>query len=364
MGQIMAQAELIGLRRGARPGGRKWVLTNGCFDGLHGGHVDTIQFAASQGDVLVVAVDTDEAVRALKGPHRPIQGCKERMEIVAALAGVDYVTSFGTAAEPSVEPLVAALAPEVLAKGGDYRLDEVVGGAIVTHAGGRVVLAPVREGVSSTKLHQKRREGLEGREGCEGSEGCACPISTPRSAIDWVLVDLDGVLVDFVGSMARVLGRRWDPAACRGEYDPGKLFGCDTDLFSVFGADFWETADWMPDGKRIWDVVRAAVQDGRKILICSSPTHETGSVTGKLRWIERELGGAWTRQYVFTPRKEALARPGVLLIDDCDAVVQAFEAAGGSALLVPRPWNSMHGWSGPTDWTAYIDGALSGAEVK
>ncbi len=320
---------------------RTYVLTNGCFDILHRGHLQTLQFAARQGDFLIVGVNTDESIRTLKGPHRPIQKLADRMAIIAGLECVNFVVPFGTAEDPSVEPLVKLLEPDVLVKGGDYTHGTVVGGAVVEHQGGRVVIGPVVPGVSTTgTVEALKRESVEAGTGLTPLTS-GTPAAATRAPL--ALIDLDGVLVDFVGSMSRALNLPWKPEECRGEYDPGKMFGVPTDLFSLFGPDFWEAADWMPDGREIWSTVLRLFGE-ENVYLCSSPTHESSSPMGKLRWIERNLDGKWSRRYIFTPCKAVLARRGVMLVDDCDAIVQSFQAADGRAVLVPRPWNSL--WHG------------------
>src|ERR1019366_7398128 len=116
--------------------GQRVVFTNGCFDLLHAGHTRLLEDARKLGDVLIVAVNSDGSVRALKGPDRPLQPEMERAEVLAALAAVDYVTIFD---DPSVLGVVTRMLPDVLVKGGDYTPDKVVGHAEVEAAGGRVV---------------------------------------------------------------------------------------------------------------------------------------------------------------------------------------------------------------------------------
>lgn len=120
-----------------RQGGATVVLANGCFDVLHVGHVRYLRGARELGDVLVVAVNGDEAVRALKGAGRPVMPAVERAEIVAALEGVDFVTVFATL---TVEPVLRALRPDVHAKGTDYTEETVPERAIVAEYGGRVAI--------------------------------------------------------------------------------------------------------------------------------------------------------------------------------------------------------------------------------
>lgn len=328
----------------APPRQEKIALTNGCFDVLTPAHFDLIRFARAQGDVLVVAVNSDESVRALKGPNRPIHNERDRAACVAAIQGVDYVVLFGTAENPSVEPVVEEINPDVLVKGGNYRIDEVVGRAFVERSGGRVVISPERPGVSTTATLEKLRD--------------TCPVArVPKLSVQdgpratgherrLILLDMDGVLVDFPGEIIRRLCPEKSYADFRGEYDLGKALGLPTDLYSMVGPDFWESAPWMDDGKAILNTCEQEV-GAERVILCSSPTHESSSAMGKLRWIEHHLGEDWLRRYIFTPCKWACARPGAILIDDSDAQVTAFREHGGSAFLVPRPWNSL--WRQITD---------------
>jgi D-glycero-beta-D-manno-heptose 1-phosphate adenylyltransferase len=129
--------------------GRCVVLTNGCFDLLHPGHTRLFAEARALGDVLVVAMNSDRSLRALKGNSRALQPEDERAEILAALAVVDYVTIFD---DPSVLSVVARMLPSVLVKGGHYTLDQIVGRNEVEAAGGRVVSIPIVPGYSTTAI--------------------------------------------------------------------------------------------------------------------------------------------------------------------------------------------------------------------
>ncbi|MSQ97206.1 MAG: D-glycero-beta-D-manno-heptose 1-phosphate adenylyltransferase [Gemmataceae bacterium] len=133
----------------ARARGQRIVFTNGCFDLLHVGHVTYLQQAATLGDVLIIGVNSDRSVRELKGPKRPVIEEHDRAALLAALSCVDYVTIFD---EATPESLVRRLKPDVLAKGGDYTVAEVVGGDFVRAQGGRVVIIPLVPGVSTTKI--------------------------------------------------------------------------------------------------------------------------------------------------------------------------------------------------------------------
>jgi rfaE bifunctional protein nucleotidyltransferase chain/domain len=131
--------------------GKRVVFTNGCFDLLHPGHTRYLAEARKLGDALLVAVNSDRSVRALKGPGRPILPEDERTEILAALACVDYVTVFDNLTPRAV---IARLLPHVLVKGGDWGLNEIVGREEVEAAGGRVVSIPLVPGCSTSSLIQ------------------------------------------------------------------------------------------------------------------------------------------------------------------------------------------------------------------
>ncbi len=154
MGVVVSQDELILHREAAKRNGRRVVFTNGCFDLLHPGHIRCLEQARSLGDALVVAINSDASVRRIKGASRPILPQEERAELLAALASVDYVTIFddGTPRE-----LIARLLPDVLAKGGDWRPDEIVGREEVEAAGGRVVSLPLEPGYSTSALLERIR---------------------------------------------------------------------------------------------------------------------------------------------------------------------------------------------------------------
>ena len=132
--------------------GQKIVFTNGCFDVLHFGHVHYLLQAKKLGDILVIGLNSDDSVRRLKGPRRPINGENERALVLAALVCVDYVTLFE---EDTPEELIKVVRPEVLVKGGDYTLDNIVGADFVTQNGGIVTTIPFVEGFSSTRIIEK-----------------------------------------------------------------------------------------------------------------------------------------------------------------------------------------------------------------
>ena len=156
---ILDREELLRVRARLRAGGRRLVFTNGCFDILHVGHVRYLSAARALGDALLVAINSDASVRALKGAGRPILSEDERAEILAALSSVDFVTVFE---EESPRALISEVLPDVLVKGGDYGLDEIHGREEVERAGGRVLSLPFVEGASTTGIIERIRMKPEG----------------------------------------------------------------------------------------------------------------------------------------------------------------------------------------------------------
>lgn len=155
--KIKTVAQLRKIRARLRREGKRVVFTNGCFDLIHGGHIALFRKAKSCGDVLIVALNTDASIRRLKGPARPIFPLKERLEVLAAIADIDYLTWFP---EATPRRTIAALLPDVLIKGGDWGTGEIVGRAEVEAAGGRVVRAPYLRGHSSTNIIRKILESF------------------------------------------------------------------------------------------------------------------------------------------------------------------------------------------------------------
>ncbi|SFM48743.1 D-alpha,beta-D-heptose 7-phosphate 1-kinase /D-beta-D-heptose 1-phosphate adenylyltransferase [Ectothiorhodospira mobilis] len=150
----MTQAELLDAVAEARGRGERIVMTNGCFDILHAGHVDYLERARRLGDRLVVAVNDDASVARLKGDARPVNPLERRMAVLSGLASVDWVVPF---AEDTPERLICAVAPDVLVKGGDYRPEAIAGGDCVRRAGGRVEVLPFVEGASTSGLIRRIR---------------------------------------------------------------------------------------------------------------------------------------------------------------------------------------------------------------
>lgn len=129
--------------------GKKVVFTNGCFDLLHSGHIHIFREAKKLGDILIVAVNDDTSVRKIKGFSRPIFPLDERLEILEALEEIDHLVSFS---EETPLEVIASLLPDVLVKGGDWRIEEVVGRREVEKAGGKVVIIPYLKGYSSSEI--------------------------------------------------------------------------------------------------------------------------------------------------------------------------------------------------------------------
>ena len=155
--KIVTRDALIIRRREWKDNQKRVVFTNGCFDLLHPGHVHLLQQARALGDALVVGVNSDASVRRLKGDSRPLVPQVGRAEVLSALACVDAVTIFE---EDTPRELIAALRPDVLVKGGDWKPDQIVGREEVETAGGRVVVVPYVEGYSTSALIERiRRRG-------------------------------------------------------------------------------------------------------------------------------------------------------------------------------------------------------------
>lgn len=143
---------LIGESRGR---GERVIMTNGCFDILHAGHVSYLEEAKSLGDRLIVAVNDDDSVRRLKGEQRPINALEDRLLVLAGLAAVDWVVPFSG---DTPETLIAKVLPDVLVKGGDYRPDEIAGAKDVLQNGGEVRVLAFRDGHSSSRIIDKLRD--------------------------------------------------------------------------------------------------------------------------------------------------------------------------------------------------------------
>jgi D-beta-D-heptose 7-phosphate kinase/D-beta-D-heptose 1-phosphate adenosyltransferase len=149
---LVAEDELLPLTTEAKSRGERIIMTNGCFDILHAGHVAYLEEAKSLGDRLIVAVNDDDSVRRLKGDSRPINALHDRMAVLSGLAAVDWVVPFS---EDTPERLIQAVLPDTLVKGGDYRSDEIVGAKDVLRNGGEIRVLAFRDGHSSSRIIDK-----------------------------------------------------------------------------------------------------------------------------------------------------------------------------------------------------------------
>ena len=151
--KILKQVDLSRVLQFYRAQGKKTVFTNGCFDVLHRGHLELLTWAKQQGDVLIVGLNSDESVRSLKGPGRPVNTQSDRANLLAGFQCVDYVTIFD---EDTPANIVELLRPDVLVKGGDYKdPTKIVGYDTVIQRGGQVLTVPYLDGYSSTNILQK-----------------------------------------------------------------------------------------------------------------------------------------------------------------------------------------------------------------
>lgn len=154
MGQVLSINSVEASLAPLHTSGKKIVFTNGCFDLLHVGHVRYLQEAKSLGDILVVGVNSDDSVKRLKGPTRPVQVEMDRAEILAALAAVDFTVIFS---EDTPENLIHKVRPDILVKGGDWKIEQIVGSDFVQSYGGQVMSLQFVNGKSTTKIIEKAK---------------------------------------------------------------------------------------------------------------------------------------------------------------------------------------------------------------
>ena len=152
---VVDSSKLVDLVQKAKASGERVVLTNGCFDILHAGHVAYLSLAAELGDRLIVAVNEDESVKRLKGPQRPINSVMQRMAVLSALESVDWVVPFG---EDTPAELIELLLPDVLVKGGDYAIENIAGAKTVLDNGGDVKVLSFVDGCSTSSVIEKIRK--------------------------------------------------------------------------------------------------------------------------------------------------------------------------------------------------------------
>jgi rfaE bifunctional protein nucleotidyltransferase chain/domain len=150
--KIKTLEEIVQIRARYRELGKKLVFTNGCFDILHVGHVRYLNQASSLGDALIVGVNSDLSVREIKGKSRPIMPELERAEVLAALACIDFVFVFD---DPTPKRVIDSIIPDILVKGADWDISEIIGRDTVENAGGVVRNVPLVEGTSTTEIIRK-----------------------------------------------------------------------------------------------------------------------------------------------------------------------------------------------------------------
>jgi len=146
--------EVAEIARQARKNGKSVVFTNGCFDLLHRGHVHVLREARANGDLLIVGINSDHSVKSIKGASRPILPQTDRVELIAAMEMVDYVVLFD---ESDPYQIIAAIKPTVLAKGGDWSAEKIIGADIVAQNGGRVAVISYLPGFSTTEIIERIR---------------------------------------------------------------------------------------------------------------------------------------------------------------------------------------------------------------
>lgn len=150
--RIISLEKAIQIRNECKEKGKSIVFTNGCFDILHKGHAFYLEKAAALGDILILGLNSDKSVKKLKGPDRPINNEKSRAYLIAALRSVDFVVLFD---EDTPYNVIRGIIPDILIKGGDYKTEDIVGGDIVSDAGGKVMTIKFVEGFSTTNIINK-----------------------------------------------------------------------------------------------------------------------------------------------------------------------------------------------------------------
>ena len=153
-GKLKSADEVAAIAAEASKNGKTVVFTNGCFDILHRGHVHVLRQAKAAGDILIVGINSDKSVKSIKGDSRPVLPEIDRVELISAMEMVDYVVIFD---EPDPYKLIMAIKPGVLAKGGDWTEDKIIGADIVEQGGGRVAVIPYLEGFSTSEIIERIR---------------------------------------------------------------------------------------------------------------------------------------------------------------------------------------------------------------
>lgn len=156
MSKLKSRLEIKRIARALRKKRKKTVFTNGCFDILHYGHIKYLEKCKHFGDILIIGLNSDSSVKKIKGKSRPITKQKERAALISALEFVDYVTLFN---EKTPEKLIKDIAPNVLAKGGDWEKKDILGADFVNAHNGRVVTIPFVKGYSTTSIIKRIKDG-------------------------------------------------------------------------------------------------------------------------------------------------------------------------------------------------------------
>lgn len=151
-GKLKSLEEIRAIAVSARTNGKKVAFTNGCFDLLHPGHVHVLRAARACADLLIVGINSDQSVKHIKGPTRPVLPESDRCELLGAMEMVDFVVLFN---EPDPQNLISAIRPDVLVKGGDWNSEKIIGADMVEEAGGRVVVVPYIKGFSTTEIIER-----------------------------------------------------------------------------------------------------------------------------------------------------------------------------------------------------------------
>lgn len=151
-GKLKSLEEIKAIVVDARTNGKKVAFTNGCFDLLHRGHVHVLRAARACADLLIVGINSDQSVKQIKGPKRPVLPESDRCELLGAMEMVDFVILFN---EPDPYNLISAIRPDVLVKGGDWNTEKIIGADMVEEAGGRVVVVPYIKGFSTTEIIER-----------------------------------------------------------------------------------------------------------------------------------------------------------------------------------------------------------------
>lgn len=277
----MNLASLLEHRAGWRRAGAVVVFTNGCFDLLHRGHVDFLARAKALGTVLVVGLNGDASVRAIKGPGRPVAGQEDRATVVRALASVDAVTIFD---EPTPARLIAGLAPDVLVKGGDWPVDQIVGADAVLGRGGRVLSLPLVPGHSSSGLVERVLAAHRAVVDLP-AEAQADPRLRP--------------LVESIQVKQRLLAECGDAILKSGQLLTNALLGGGKALFFGNGGSAAEAQHLAAE-------LIGRFQHERRALPAMALTMDTAALTS--------LGNDYGFERVFARQVEALASPGDVVV--------------------------------------------------